>query len=100
VTRFTGDLTCRPERCPVSRKNWYIFAQLDTYNGINGALTVQGGCPPETFNFRVSGPSSLHPGGCHFALADGSVRFFAETIDRVLLAGLTTRGGGEVAGVP
>jgi len=81
-------------------KNWYIFAQLDTYNGINGALTVQGGCPPETFNFRVSGPSSLHPGGCHFALADGSVRFFAETIDRVLLAGLTTRGGGEVAGVP
>ena len=27
------------------------------------------------------GPSSYHPGGCHFTIADGSVRFLFEEID-------------------
>ncbi|WP_165219777.1 DUF1559 domain-containing protein [Aquisphaera insulae] len=29
----------------------------------------------------IAGASSRHPGGCHFAFADGSVRFLRETID-------------------
>ena len=29
----------------------------------------------------ISAVSSLHPGGCHFAFLDGSVRFVKETID-------------------
>ena len=29
----------------------------------------------------ISAASSLHPGGCHFAFLDGSVRFLKETID-------------------
>ena len=29
--------------------------------------------------------ASLHPGGCHFAMGDGSVRFVSETIEKVLL---------------
>lgn len=42
---------------------------------------------------------SLHTGGTHFALADGSVRFLRFDAAPVLAA-LSTRAGGEVGGVP
>ncbi len=38
----------------------------------------------------------LRPGGFQAALTDGSVRFFAETIDVAVLNGLFTKSGGEV----
>ncbi|MEM8943846.1 MAG: DUF1559 domain-containing protein [Planctomycetota bacterium] len=38
---------------------------------------------------------SYHPGGAHFALADGSARFFADDIDFTILQDLATRNGGE-----
>lgn len=44
--------------------------------------------------------SSYHPGGCHFALVDGSVHFISATVDADVLTGLTTRGGGEPVGLP
>ncbi len=39
---------------------------------------------------------SQHPGGAHFAMADGSVRFFAETTEQTTLDAYATRAGGEV----
>lgn len=41
---------------------------------------------------------SNHPGGVSTSLADGSVRFIAETIDVTLFNALGTRAGGEVVG--
>jgi len=38
---------------------------------------------------------SEHPGGANFAMADGSVRFLAESIDFALLKAMATRDGGE-----
>lgn len=38
---------------------------------------------------------SFHTGGAHGVLADGGVRFLAETIDLKVLAALCTRAGGE-----
>lgn len=38
---------------------------------------------------------SDHPGGCHFALADGSVQFFQEDTDLVILWAFASRDGGE-----
>ena len=40
---------------------------------------------------------SFHEGGANFAFVDGSVRFFAETMDLYTLAILVTRAGGEQA---
>ncbi|MEO2045933.1 MAG: DUF1559 domain-containing protein [Pirellulales bacterium] len=39
---------------------------------------------------------SLHPGGAHFAMVDGSVQFFDESIDFVVFEDLASRNGGEV----
>jgi prepilin-type N-terminal cleavage/methylation domain-containing protein/prepilin-type processing-associated H-X9-DG protein len=41
---------------------------------------------------------SLHPGGCHFAFCDGSVRFLKETIDAKVFSSLSTRAGSEAIG--
>jgi prepilin-type processing-associated H-X9-DG protein len=41
---------------------------------------------------------SQHPGGAHALLADGSARFFAESLELNVLAALCTRAGGEPLG--
>ncbi len=46
------------------------------------------------------GWGSFHPGGLHFVLCDGTVRFLNSTIDVQLFADLATIDGGEVASVP
>jgi prepilin-type N-terminal cleavage/methylation domain-containing protein/prepilin-type processing-associated H-X9-DG protein len=43
---------------------------------------------------------SLHPGGCHFAFGDGSVRFVNQQTDTVTLERLCTMAGGEVVALP
>ncbi len=49
-------------------------------------------------DLRVCAFGSRHPAGAMFALADGSVRFIADTVSRATLEALSTRAGGEVAG--
>lgn len=43
-------------------------------------------------------PASRHPGGLHFLLADGSVRFISETLDVQTYYNLGSRNDGEVLG--
>ena len=83
---------------------WMAIAITDTRDGVNGPFTVPGNPSIEISDrednsgFRRSdtGPSSYHPGGCHFARADGSVHFISESIDQAPLKALTTRNGGDV----
>lgn len=39
---------------------------------------------------------SLHPGGAHFAMVDGGVQFFDDSLDFVVFEDLASRNGGEV----
>ncbi len=50
---------------------------------------------PNVMSFR-----SYHPGGAHFAMADGSVQFVAETVEHATYRALSTKAGGEVAALP
>jgi prepilin-type N-terminal cleavage/methylation domain-containing protein/prepilin-type processing-associated H-X9-DG protein len=45
------------------------------------------------------GFKSMHPGGAHFVMADGSVHFVNESIDGAIYRGLATRNGGETVSV-
>jgi prepilin-type N-terminal cleavage/methylation domain-containing protein len=76
---------------------------IGTGNGINAPWRSAATLPfPSTVNYfdgsAFTGPASYHTGGCHFVLADGSVRFISENIAQLTLAALTTRASREVVG--
>ncbi len=82
---------------------WNTWGLLDTKDGINGPFTIPGGgWPPDESSsgtytgFRNTGFSSFHPGGCHFALADGAVKFIDEMIDISLYRRLGVRADGQL----
>jgi hypothetical protein len=80
---------------------WSAWNIQDMKDGINGFSTVPGGkYPPGAFGPEDSGFASFHPGGCNFAIADGSTRFVSQNTALTLLKALTTRAGGEMATVP
>jgi len=74
---------------------WVTWDILDTAQGINANLLSTSVAFPWWAGQTSFG--SYHPGGCHFAIADGSVQFISEQIDQKLLSGLATRAGGEAA---
>jgi prepilin-type N-terminal cleavage/methylation domain-containing protein len=49
---------------------------------------------------NVSEVFSFHPGGAQVAIADGSVRFIAETVDTRAFVEICTRSGGEARQLP
>jgi prepilin-type processing-associated H-X9-DG protein len=57
-----------------------------------------GPCAINCTNIRGNGFHSFHDGGCHFLMADGSVRFVSANLSAQIMAGLITRKKGEVLG--
>ena len=77
----------------------------DNWAGIlQNAFDVGGSCQPGCCLMNARGPnavagfSSLHPGGVQFLLADGSVRFISENIDRATYANLAGINDHQVVG--
>ncbi len=71
-------------------------------------VITAGSCPPGTYYFGPGTVSnqcdmfhywSLHPGGAHFLIADGSVRFLSYSAAPLLRA-LASRAGGEAVQLP
>ena len=75
---------------------WVSQNIIDVETGVNGPFTLPGG---GYFNsILYIGPSSWHPGGCHFTFGDGSVHFLNEDISTEVLWALATRNSGESIG--
>ncbi len=79
----------------------YMVLVPPTYAGpkcsINFQPYFQGGVFPNSIG-QNWGPSSMHVGGAHHLLCDGSVRFISENLDANVYDALTTRNGGETIG--
>ena len=44
------------------------------------------------------GPSSMHIGGAHHLLCDGSVRFLSESLSKSVYRAMATRAAGDIVG--
>ena len=68
----------------------------------DGSSPASGGgpCAINCNNIRGESFYSFHPGGCHFLVADGSVRFVSETTEPRILASMITRANGETFTMP
>lgn len=80
--------------------NLTLFNAIQTPNDrrfpIGGCQAACADCGPDlAFS---AGTSSHHPGGVNVMMADGSVRFVGDTIDRFTWWRLATRAGSEVIG--
>ncbi len=51
-------------------------------------------------NMRSAGFHSFHPGGCHFVLADGSVKYLSQDTHPYVVASMITRAGRESFAMP
>src|SRR5262245_30620474 len=75
--------------------NVYTIGQRITTNYGPGTTAIPGNLAINNSNEYGHCFYSFHDGGAHFAFADGSVRFLAESMDLKILASLVTRAGGE-----
>jgi prepilin-type processing-associated H-X9-DG protein len=66
----------------------------------SSGLPPEGGCGINCTNLRGRGFYAFHPGGCQFALCDGSVKLVARTVDPFTLASMITRANSEAFALP
>ncbi|MFQ5732026.1 MAG: DUF1559 domain-containing protein [Planctomycetaceae bacterium] len=93
LTRIFGPINGGQWGDILNGEHWLQGALYDGRVGPNG-----GPCGINCTNLRGGGFYSFHPGGAHFLLADGHVRFISASVAQRILAALITRKKGEVVG--
>jgi prepilin-type N-terminal cleavage/methylation domain-containing protein/prepilin-type processing-associated H-X9-DG protein len=77
---------------------WFVGAHTKwMYNAKNLAYPLNSAAAPGP-PLNNLGFGSLHPGGCHFAMADGSAHFIVENIPLRLLFALASRQANDLVG--
>jgi prepilin-type N-terminal cleavage/methylation domain-containing protein len=75
-------------------KNLHYAINAPAWYNWNGTMSVS------LNNFNDTPMASNHPGGTHFLLGDGSVRFLSENIDYGTYLVLSSRSSGEAGQIP
>lgn len=80
-----------------NRQNYWLRASVPDGPVLNGRFTPNSKTPDLVFkSSKVTAARSRHPGGVNACLADGSVRFVKDTVDRGVWHASWTRAGGEI----
>lgn len=99
VTDGTSKTFMIGEDVPAFNRHSVAYYSNGSWCSCNVPLNYGFGQNPETFAvnawFDAQGFRSRHPSGAQFCLADGSVRFVAESADNILFRMSCTRDGGE-----
>jgi len=105
VTFVGNDLIVPPAICENRATSAWLYRGLQYYRGTPFATFYTHTLVPNSrlrdcanFSQGHLAARSLHVGGAQICLADGSVRFVSENIDRGLWRSVGTKGGGEVLG--
>lgn len=100
-TRPNGGSTCPARWIDADSGNGVTGPQAGVFSAINNNKGPGGAiaCPYTQVNCGPFGePFSLHVGGCHALLCDGSVRFISENTDTQVVRRLSDPNDGEVIG--
>lgn len=101
-TQFCGNRTCPNRWADPDSGSGVSGDPLGSKRVINQNNIPVGGpitCPWSTNNCGPNDePFSLHTGGCHILLADGSVRFASENMETQIIRKLSDRADGEIVG--
>ncbi len=88
------------EDVPAQNSHSAAYYSNGDYASCHGPINFFPEPPEPSFWPNVMTFRSLHPGGAHFCMADGSVRFVPESINHTLYRQLSTKAGGEAVSLP
>ncbi|MCH2129031.1 MAG: DUF1559 domain-containing protein [Pirellulaceae bacterium] len=103
IRQYCGNVCHSWQGWADGRAVWYAttapinFPTCAGENGVEGTpgwISSSAGCHSSFSDATAMGAKSLHPGGAHFCLCDGSVRFISETIEHATYQALGDRRDG------